>query len=459
MDTISTDKQMDSTTTRLVEFALGAEYRALDVPTVHACKQRLIDTFAGAMGAYDEPLSAMARALARRCAGTPAASVWGSDIKTTPEAAAFANGTMLRFLDISDTYMGLGGGHPSDMLAGILAVAESVRADGASVINAMTVAYDVYCSLNDAVDIGAKGWDQTLYGVLGTVLGVGKLMRLSREQMGNAVSLALTPNMALRQTRQGDLSSWKGCAGANATRNAVFAAVLAQEGFTGPAEAFEGKQGLWNVLGRFEWKLPAPGDARMVTQTNLKSLPVCYHGQSAVLCALELQPRVNVAAIREVHVEAYRGAVTQMGGEPSRWAPTTRETADHSLPYTIAIALLDGAVTVRSFGPQRFTEPAVVDLMRKVKVTEDAKLTAQYPESSPSRVTITLTSGEVYIKEMRYPKGHVRNAMDDHEIEAKFHDLCGPRIAASAREDILRRLWNFERVGDIETEILGMLAV
>jgi 2-methylcitrate dehydratase len=129
------------------------------------------------------------------------------------------------------------------------------------------------------------------------------------------------------------------------------------------------------------------------------------------------------------------------------------------MPYTIAIALLDGAVTTRSYEPRRFTEPAVVDLMRKVKVTEDAKLTAQYPESSPSRVTITLSSGEVRTCEMRYPTGHVKNAMDDKAIEAKFHDLCGPRIAAGAREELLRRLWNFERVGDIETEILGMLAV
>ena len=458
MDTISTDKQMDSTTTRLVEFALGAEYRALDVPTVHACKQRLIDTFAGAMGAYDEPLSAMARALARRCAGTPAASVWGSDIKTTPEAAAFANGTMLRFLDISDTYMGLGGGHPSDMLAGILAVAESVRADGASVINAMTVAYDVYCSLNDAVDIGAKGWDQTLYGVLGTVLGVGKLMRLSREQMGNAVSLALTPNMALRQTRQGDLSSWKGCAGANATRNAVFAAVLAQEGFTGPAEAFEGKQGLWNVLGRFEWKLPAPGDARMVTQTNLKSLPVCYHGQSAVLCALELQPRFNVAAIREVHVEAYRGAVTQMGGEPSRWAPTTRETADHSLPYCIAIALLDGAVTSASFAAARLHDPAVVALMQKVKVSEDPALSARYPEGAPGRVTIRLKSGATQWLEIRYPRGHEKNPMSDAEIEQKFHTMCAGRLDGERRNAALALLRRLETVGDVSA-VTALFAV
>ena len=152
------------------------------------------------------------------------ATVWGSTIKTTPENAAFANGVMTRLLDISDTYLGKSRGHPSDMNAGIIAVAESIHADGKSLINAITLAYDVYCSFCDAIDVNAKGWDQPVYGVLGCVLGVGKLLKLNHDQMANAVSLALAPNMALAQARRGHLSNWKGCAGANASRNAVFAA-------------------------------------------------------------------------------------------------------------------------------------------------------------------------------------------------------------------------------------------
>lgn len=450
---------MDATTAQLVDFALRSEYEQLDEATIHECKRRLIDTFAAAFGAYDEPLSHMARAIAKRHTGEPSASVWGSDLRTTPETAAFANGVTLRFLDISDTYLGKGGGHPSDVIAAVLAVGESIRADGASVINAITLAYDVYCSLNDAVDIASRGWDQTLYAVLGSVVGAGKLLRLSREQMGHAVSLALTPNMALRQTRHGDLSSWKGCAGANAARNAVFAATLAQQGFTGPAEVFEGKEGLWNVLGPFEWPLPAaPGATRMVTQTHLKGLPICYHGQSAAWCALDLRTRLRLQDIREIHVEAYRGAVAMMGGDPSRWAPATRETADHSMPYVIAIALLDGEITPRSFAAERLTDPAVVDLMRKVKVSESAALSAQFPESAPGRVSIRMSSGELLTQEIRYPRGHVRNPMDDAAVEAKFRELFRGHGDENQCEKILQNLWNFEHAVDIGKDVIKLLA-
>src|SRR5690606_12983378 len=145
-------------------------------------------------------------------------------------------------------------------------------------------------------------------------------------------------NMSMGQARRGPLSSWKGCAGANAARNAVFAAMLARDGFTGPAAIFEGEGGLFEIVGRFDRELPRPG--RMIGRTHIKTLPVCYHGQSAVLLALDMRNRLPAERIREIRVEAYRTAVDMMGKDPSRWAPTTHETADHSLPYTVAIAFL-----------------------------------------------------------------------------------------------------------------------
>jgi 2-methylcitrate dehydratase len=442
---------MDKTTQRLVEFTQAYDFAALDGVAVRECKRRLIDTFACAIGAFDEPLSVQARTLAARYAGTPSASVWGSGGQTVPEMAAFANGVMLRFLDLNDTYLGKGGSHPSDVIAGVLAAGEAVRADGPSVIAAIALAYDVYCSLNDAVDIGAQGWDQPLYTVLGTALGAGKLMGLTPLQLGNAVSLAVTPNLSLRETRYGDLSNWKGCAGANAARNAVFAAVLAQSGFTGPPGVFEGKAGLWNVLGKFDWPLPARNDARMVTQTHIKSLPLCYHGQSAALCALELRSRVAVDAIREIHIETYRSAVAMMGADAARWAPTTRETADHSLPYVVATALLDGAVTMRSFAPERLGDPAVARLMRMVEVSEDAVFTAAYPAAAPARVTIGLDSGAVLTQEIEFPTGHARNPMDDAAMETKFRDLLHGHADDARCASLLRSLWDFDQVADVRS--------
>ena len=436
----------DETTRRLVAYAQGTTFDALGAPILHEVKRHLIDTFASALGAYDEPVCAMSRALASRYQSTDRVRVWGSDVFTAPDLAAFANGVMVRALDVSDTCLGRSRGHPSDMISGLLAVAEVARADGKTLMEAISLAYDVYCSFCEHVDLNAKGWDQPVYGVLGCVLGAAKVMQLSVEETCHALSLAITPNMALAQARRGSLSSWKGCAGANASRNAVFAALLAKEGFTGPASPFEGSGGLWEVIGRVEWPLP---DMPLIGRTHTKSLPVCYHGQSPVLAALDLRATVDVPAIEEIRVEAYGTAVFMMGADASRWAPTTRETADHSLPYCIAIALLDGEVTQASFTEERLRDPAVKEIMRKVKVTEDAALSALYPEGAPGRVTISMRSGEPHVAEIRYPKGHEKNPMTDREIEDKFEAMSAERLSAEQRRNFIDRIWAFDSVRDV----------
>ncbi|MEY4598186.1 MAG: hypothetical protein RLZZ445_983, partial [Pseudomonadota bacterium] len=202
----------DATVKRLVAFAAQARYGNLSANTVHETKRHLIDTFASALGAFDEPVSMMSRAVAARYRSDDRARVWGSDIITTPELAAFANGVMTRSLDVSDTYLGKSRGHPSDMIPGLVAVAEMEHADAKALINAIVLAYDVYCSFCKHVDVNSGGWDQPVYTVLGCALGAAKLMKLDDEATGHALSLALTPNLALSQARRGSLSSWKGCA-------------------------------------------------------------------------------------------------------------------------------------------------------------------------------------------------------------------------------------------------------
>lgn len=435
----------DATVKRLVAFAARARYENLPATTVHETKRHLIDTFASALGAFDEPVSAMSRAVAARYRSDDQARVWGSDIVTTPELAAFANGVMTRSLDVSDTYLGRSRGHPSDMIPGLVAVAEMEHADAKALINAIVLAYDVYCSFCKHVDINSGGWDQPVYTVLGCALGAAKLMRLDADATGHALSLALTPNLALSQARRGSLSSWKGCAGANGARNAVFAALLAKEGFTGPGEIFEGSGGFWDAVGHSDWPLP---ESPMIGETRTKSLPVCYHGQSSVFAAIELRERVDLQQIEEIQVDGYQVAVFMMGGDASRWAPTTRETADHSLPYCVAIGLLDGELTSASFADERLRDPAVAGLMRKVKVSEDPALSAQYPEGAPGRVTLRMKSGEKHVVEIRYPKGHEKSPMGDAEIESKFRDLCGGVLGKEGCNKALDALWCVEELDD-----------
>lgn len=450
---------MDSSTRQLVELALDTTYGTLSAETVHEAKRRLIDTFGCAMGSYDHPLSASMRDLASQYRpGGESAGVWGSAVRTTPDLAAFANGVMLRVGENSDTFIGAGGGgHPSDMIAAMVAAAESARADGRALVAATVVGYDAYCRMMELTNLGSKGIDQAVHVALGAVLGAGKLMGLSREQLGHAVSLAITSNVALRQTRHGQLSSWKGCAGANASRNAVFAATLAKHGVEGPAEPFEGKQGLWFLGGRFEWPpLPELRATRMITRTSIKPLPVCYHTQAGALAALEARKRLQVGQIAEVHVETYQVGFEMAAGEPGQWKPRTSESADHSLPFVVATALAHGSVEPGMFAVERLGDPEVVELVKKVKVTVDPKLSSMWPVTAPGRVTVRTSSGTV-ATEILYPRGHVRNPMTDAELGAKFTAMVGARMSPGASERALSALWSVDAAKDLGPEVLAPL--
>jgi 2-methylcitrate dehydratase len=275
--------------------------------------------------------------------------------------------------------------------------------------------------------------------------------------MGNAVSLALAPNLGLAQARRGVLSSWKGCAGPNASRNAVFAAYLAQEGFTGPTAVFEGDGGLWQATGaRPEWVLPE--DRHLIGETHIKGLPICYHGQSSAWAALELRERIDPAQIAGIEIDTYKAAVMMMGADPSRWAPDTHETADHSLPYCISIALLDGRITGESFNHARLHDPVVGRLMSKVKVREDERLSAGYPEGAPGRVAVRMASGETHALEVRYPKGHAKSPMSEADVERKFRDMTAARLAPGQCDAVLAAIGNLERSGNVGRDLVQLLS-
>jgi 2-methylcitrate dehydratase len=230
----------------------------------------------------------------------------------------------------------------------------------------------------------------------------------------------------------------------------VFAALLAQSGFTGAEAPIEGKHGLWDVVGRFDWPLE-PGIApERITRTHLKCFPICYHGQSAVWAALGLRDRVAIDEVTGIRIETHRTAINLMANEPSRWAPATHETADHSLPYVVATALLDGAVDESSFTEAKLRSERVHALMSRTKVAEDVALTAAFPESSPCRVTVQLQDSTEVQNEVRYPKGHDRSPMSAVEVNGKFKALFagyGSARQANGIIDIVDRLEALEDVG------------
>ena len=236
---------MDATTEILSSYSCGLTYEDLGPEVVHQVKRTVVDTLGCAAGGYPSEPGEVARRLAGSITSNSPARILGTHQHSSPDMAGFANGVMIRYLDCNDSYFSPGGGHPSDMIAAALALAGPTASDGKSVITAIVLAYEVFGRLSDQVLTTGLGWDQGMFSIIGATCAAGKILGLDQEQLGQAISLAVTPNLPLGVTRTGELSMWKGCATASATRAGIFAAQLAELGMTGPGEPFEGRRGLW----------------------------------------------------------------------------------------------------------------------------------------------------------------------------------------------------------------------
>jgi 2-methylcitrate dehydratase len=445
---------------RFADYAVALRFDDLPPATVREVKRRFIDSFATAAGAMDADAYAIARRCALRVQGQPGASLFGGGHSST-EWATFVNGLLIRYLDYNDTYLSLEPAHPSDNLAAVLAVGEAAGRGGRDLITAAVLAYEVQCRLCDAASLRKHGIDHVTYGAISSAVAACKLLNLDATKTTHAIGLAGVANAALRQTRAGELSMWKGCAFANAARNGVFAALLAAEGMTGPAPIFEGELGIMKLLTRADFtidRLGGGGEPFMINETYIKFWPAEYHSQSAIDAALQLRPEVgNVGKVVSLDIHTFDAAVDIIGKDPEKWRPKTRETADHSLPYCTAVALADGDVTLAQFEPSRFTDPALLALVAKVKVHRDHALSARYPRGIPNRLTIKMADGRELVREVEFPRGHARNPMTDAEVEHKFRTLVEPRYGKERADRILAVCWDLEKL-KATGELMQLLA-
>lgn len=447
---------------RLAEYAVGLTFDKLTREAIHETKRRFIDSFATAVGAMPSDAYAIAKKCAGRVSGNPGASILGGGT-SSPEWATFVNGLLIRYLDFNDTYLSKEPAHPSDNLAAVLAVGEAVKAGGKDLITAAVLAYEIQCRFCDAASLRKHGVDHVTYGAISSAVASAKLMKLDVTKTTHTVGIAGVCNTALRQTRSGELSMWKGCAFANAARNGVFAATLAADGMTGPAPIFEGDLGFFNLVAR-ERFTPAPfggesgnADGFMINKTYIKFWPAEYHSQSAIDAALQLRAELNgdVSGVQSIDIHTFEASYNIIGKYPQAWAPQTRETADHSLPYCTAAALYDGDVYLETFDEPHFTDPARVAFTGKVKVHWDKTVDPRYPVGIPNRITVTLADGRTLVKEVEFPRGHAGNPMTDAEVEAKFRRAVEPKYGKAKADKVLARCWEFETLTSV-TELVRL---
>ncbi len=447
---------------RFAHYAVRLRYENLPAPVVHETKRRFIDSFATAVGAMPADAYAIAKKCALRVSSHPPATLLGGG-KSSVEWATFVNGLLIRYLDFNDTYLSLEPAHPSDNLAAVMSVGEAAKSPGTAMITAAVLAYEIQCRLCDAASLRKHGIDHVTYGAISSCLAACKLLNLNERQTTHAVGIAGVCNGALRQTRAGEMSMWKGCAFANAARNGVFAALLAAEGMTGPAPIFEGELGFMKLLTRTNFEVATMGGENgstefMMTKTYIKFWPVEYHAQSAVDAILQLRPQIgDWKNVERIDVHTFDAAVDIIGKDPEKYRPKTRETADHSLPYCVAVALMEGDVGLASFDDAHLANAELIELTNRVKLHCDASANARYPRGIPNRFVVTLRDGRTLEKEVEFPRGHAQNPMTDAEVEKKFRTVVEPKYGKDRASKILAKCWELDKLASV-TELLELFA-
>jgi 2-methylcitrate dehydratase len=444
---------MDATTAHLVDYTLGYAQHGLDPVVRDATLNHLLDTVAVAIAGTTAEASVLAADIATAWSGQDGATVIGTGRKAAPELAAFANAVMVRTYDWNDGMQAKGGGHPSDMIPGLLATAEVCGASGPDVLRAVALAYELLGGLGIVVERGV--WDQGLFMGGATALACGRLLGLDRERLGQAASLAFTTAMPLSVHRWGELSMMKGASTAFSVRNGVFSAFLAERGFTSAPEAIEGFYGLWHVTGEFVPRLPAmPNGPSVVEMSHQKLVPA----ESQVLGLLDLVPTIRTwlagEQIEAIDVEMSERAVRHVA-DPAKYDPQNRETADHSLPYMLAVALVDGTITLDSYAPERFRDPALRPLMRRITVRPNDEYTRVrtvfdgVTRAHPVKITIRTASGRTMTDELRYHRGHAKDPLSRADIDGKFRQACRGIVEQDVADRIRDVWWDIGDAPDV----------
>ena len=454
---------MDKISEQLVNYTCGFSEADLSASARAKATALLVDSMACAVAAMNADVAPMMASVTRRIQGNPGATVLGYGHRTSPELAALANSMMVRAYDYNDAYFG----HPSDMIPGVLAAGEVAHASGAQVLTAIALAYEIYGAFERSAPRVKSGFDQGTFMNVGVALAAGKLWALKPEQLAHAASLALVPNMPLGVSRWGELSMMKGCASAFSVRNGVFAAMLAQEGFTSSAEPYAGIYGLHHITGPFELRLPLdPGGQRVVEMAYIKPIPA----ENNTIGIAELAPKIRawtpVDEIESIDIDIATGYEVHLADE-SKYDPKTRESADHSFPYILARALVDGGITLDSYTPERIADLSIRPLMQKIHVHASAELRrimseSKGPEAKPSKIRIRTTSGREFAQELMGHSGHPDRPQSERRavINTKL-DLCAAyvRMAVEQRERIREAWWNVGQVGDIGECIKTMVGI
>ncbi|MHC4801803.1 MAG: MmgE/PrpD family protein [Planctomycetota bacterium] len=444
-------KHTDFISWRLAEWAAGLDFDHVSDRAVQTAKLYLFDSFGCALGGSQQHDVRIALDHFKQMGGAPTCTCLVEGFRTNPVDAAFLNALMVRAMDYNDIYWKQDPSHPTDIIPAALSICEMKGLGGRELILGTIIGHEIEMRFCEAGIPGVReyGWHHATLTAFVSPVVAGRLLGLDAEKIQHAIGISASHSCSLGAVTAGKLTNMKNTVDPMATRAGVEAALLAERGYSGPEHIIDGKEGLTHVFGH-DWDLSRlvddlprkPGDHYKILDCGMKSFPIeaLSHAPLTAMMKIVKQHRINPDDVAEIKVEVIARAADILG-DPAKYRPTSKETADHSLPYSLAVGLVDGMVTPLQFKQQRIDDPALIPVMDKIKVVPNEEFEALFPEFQPSRVTITLTDGTAHDQRVDVPKGDPRDPMTEDEIAVKFNalgrDVIGPQQCDQLRPLIM----------------------
>jgi 2-methylcitrate dehydratase len=444
------DDQKATLEQRFAEFAISIRYEVLPADVIASAKRVLLDTLGCAFGSVGSEPANIAETTIRKTFGDGnTATVIGYPRPATVEGALFVNGVLVRSLDMNDTYIGTEPLHPSEVLPTALALCEENGRSGRDLIEAMVTGYEVSMRVNDAISFIERGFHPLCAASYGIPLIAGKIWGLPKEAIANAVGISGARGFTSFVVNSGAISMMKAMGLAATAADGVFATRLAAQGFTGPSGTLDWlaskmkptKEGFAVDLELAQYRLP---------RVAFKRFPVQIELQAVAEAGASLSAKIKGRAqdIRAITVETYPGIIERVA-DPAKFRPQTKGTADHSLPVCLAMALLDGDVTVAQFEKDRWRAQDVLALVGKTSVKPGESLIAKLPKGRGANIEIVFTDGQTLHETVEVPEGDAERPLSRPSLERKFMSFAVSVVSKAGAERVMSLVSDLEELKDV----------
>ncbi len=446
----------ETVTTTMSRWAAELKFQDLSKDAVYQAKRFLLDSFGCALGGYQQHDVSIALGVLDEISGAGPATVIGTGKHIDPVSASLANALMIRCMDYNDIYWKQDPSHPSDIFPAAIACGERAKSDGKELIVGLVLGHEFEMRLCEAAFPGVRerGWHHATLTAFVSPIVAGRALHLSWEEIRHAIGISASRHCTLGAVTAGKLTMMKNTVDPLATQSGVLAALLAQRGYSGPEHVIDGKEGLTAVLGP-EWKLDlltdGLGDSWRITQCGMKAFPTEALTHTPISAVLDLVKSNDLRPeqVEKIQIRSLARAADILS-DPSKYDPHTKETADHSLPYVIAAALVDRQVTPAQFTMEKILEPRIREQLKKVEVVADPEIEKVFPALQRVIVQITTKNGSSYSKQLDFPKGDPRNPLTDAELEEKFAALADGVLSPGAQKKVKAAIWGLEKVASVQ---------